>query len=197
MVAGDNDPLGRQPERAREPRSGPLGRGGNQIDVCCAARVRPAQQFRKAAGEGDRRIQLNSLQRNAVPQLHDERPAGAESVDVAEAVGDRDDAGAQGEAKPAPALCPRRRHAASARGLEFARGTRQPNACDSAIGGMVVQRERALAESGSATEHPHIITPASHQTRNRAEGVERKGRDFARVARRKCETGSSLRHAPA
>ena len=101
-----------------------------------------------------RRVEADPLERDAVPQLHDERARDGVAVHVAEAVRDDDDPGAAVQPEPAQRALADVRDAAG-RGIPLlAGGADQPDRGVAVGGDDVPQRERAVADAGAAAEDP-------------------------------------------
>ena len=89
-------------EGARDAGGDELGRHGEQVDPAARETVRPGEERPHEAVVGDPAdaqggggVEVQFLERDAVPELHDEGPARAVPVDVAEAVGDDEHPGAE------------------------------------------------------------------------------------------------------
>ena len=139
-----------------------------------------------------RGVQVQALQRDAVPELDDERTARAVAVGVAEAVRHDDDACAQGRPETAGTVAAHRLEALGSRAVEF--GIRSGEPDDAVRGAEALPREprersRPLAEADARADDPDPVA-ARHEPRgNGSEPVEREPEQFAGVPGREGEAG--------
>jgi hypothetical protein len=106
-------------------------------------------------------IQSDALERDAVPELHDDAARRAVAVDIAEAVRHDDDGGARRECEPAPRRLRGGRDAALARARRFGIRSREPD-CAFPLGcGLTPQRPGSVGEPDSRAENPQIARSAA------------------------------------
>src|SRR5690606_32480473 len=102
---------------------------------------------------GDRRVQADALERDAVPELHDEAVGAAVAVDVAEPVGDDQHAGASGR-PPAAQTVTTAGSDAESPGLRILAGrSGQPERAMPGRVRLALHRECAVAYPCPASEH--------------------------------------------
>jgi hypothetical protein len=106
-------------------------------------------------------IQSDALERDAVPELHDDAARRAVAVDIAEAVRHDDDGGARRECEPAPRRLRGGRDAALARERRFGIRSREPD-CAFPLG--AASRHSAQAPSASPTAEPKTHRSAERGT---------------------------------
>ena len=194
-VAGYRDAITRDAERARDAADDAFGRHREQLQLPSGRAVeqahqRPAERRRQERrAQRDRRVQMQPLERDAVPQLHDETAAHAVAVHVTDTVRDDDDASAQGEPQPPRAelgdsVEPQRL------GLgEFVGRRREPDQAHAveSFAGSTQQRQRALTETDPAAEHPDAAGARHQRGGDRAEHIERQVAQRAQVTRLEAE----------
>ena len=198
-IAGHDDASARNPERARDPGSDQLGRGREErrsrARPPVAARHHRADQpmiRQERHPQRGRGVQVQLLQRDAVPQLHGEASAGRVAVDVAEAVGDDQHARAQ-RRPPAAHRMLRLRIEACARAAASSASVEASHTSRSVVAEPVprraIQREGAFAEPDPGSEDPSTPRARHEEGGDRAQPVEGQAQEFAGVAGTEGEGG--------
>ena len=201
-VSRDDDARRRQGERRADARRHELRRHREERDLGRGPPVQPGHEAadpRQRADEGQtsRRpgVEVQALERDAVPQLHDARTAHAEAVDVAEPVRHDDNSRAQRRPETARPALRQSPHAARPRlgELGVTRGEPRHVPCGVDLARVVVQRERALAEPDARGEDPAAGASRHEHGDERPERIERGASENARVAGAEREAGHRAR----
>ena len=128
---------------------------------------------------------MQLLERDAVPELHDEAAAGRVAVDVAEPVGDDEHASAEGRPESAGGVLRDGLETEGARRGQLGISRRQPVEPDvgaESFPGLAIEGERALAEPDARAEGPAATAARDQERRQRTQRVEREAEQLAGVA---------------
>ncbi len=198
-LPGDRDGVRRQPEgpcqvardglgpcrQQRDPARAPAVHRGHE-----APRGGPATDHRQT--QSGRAVEVQPLERTAVPELDDDGAGGAIPVDVAEPVGDDDHPGAHRLPQaPGRALAPGG-EPGGAGGPHLLGGGGEPDQPDGGVPleGPSGHRQASVGDAEAAADDPAPGGPRHDRAEGVAHGIQRKGEHLCRVAADEGEGGT-------